>query len=110
MIVLTEKRPLSALGAAFAIVMMAGCAGGQQTSVPGAINTGTYPNLNTPPQSAAEPIAAGEKSALYGQIGAAKSSQARAAKASAPNANPLLLKKIAANHGEETLKQIEASK
>lgn len=110
MIALTGKRTLAALGAAFAMVVLAGCAGGQQTSVPGAINTGTYPNLNLPPQSAAEPISAGEKAALYGQIGAAKNSQAQAANASPPNANPQLLRKIAASHANDTLEEIEGQK
>ncbi len=107
MIVSTNRNPLIALGAACAIVALAGCGGGPQTSVPGAIDTGTFPNLNIPPQSAAEPISAGEKAAMYGQIGAAHNSQAQAANASAPHANPLLLKKIANDHGKETLKQIE---
>lgn len=106
----TGNRPLAALGAAIALIMLAGCAGTQQTSVPGAINTGTYPNLNIPPQSAADPISAGEKASLYGQIGAAKNSQARAAVASPPNANPLLLRKIAANHADDTLEEIEGQK
>lgn len=90
------------------LAFVAGCAGAPATPTPGAIDTGTFPNLNVPPQSAAEQISPQDKASLFGRLGAAKNTQAAAgAKATAPS-DLLLLKKIAATHADDTLKQIEA--
>ena len=88
--------------------VLTGCGDPLRTTVPGAINTGTFPNLNIAPKSAAAPITDTEKSAMFGQIGAAQGSQAVAGSSSPPPSDPALLKKIATEHGDETLKAIEA--
>lgn len=89
------------------LVVIAGCASGPApTPTPGAIDTGTYPNLNIPPQSAAEQISPQDKAQILGSLGAARGAQAAAGATARPTANPVLLKKIAATHADDTLKEI----
>ena len=93
--------------AGIALAVLGGCSStSSQTASTGAINTGTFPNLNVVPTSAATPISAGEKASLLWNIGKAHKSQA-ASGIGAPKANPIVLKKIAAEHADETLKKIE---
>lgn len=107
-----SPRPRSARGLAQAtlfasLLALGACSSTQPTANPGAINTGTFPNLNIPPQSAAAQITPAEKAALLGELGAAKNAQTAAGGGPAPTANPVLLKKLAAKHGEEALEEIE---
>lgn len=88
------------------LALLAGCAGAPVTPTPGAVDTGTFPNLNIKPQSAAVQISPAEKASAFGQLGAAKNAQAAAGATAAPPTDPLLLKKIASKHGDDTLKQI----
>jgi hypothetical protein len=85
----SESDPMSADGAA------------------GAINTGTYPNLNVPPQVAAAPMTEEEAANLKNRVQSARSRQAAAGKGAGTTGDPVLLKKLAENHGSDTLKQIE---
>ncbi len=92
--------------ALFFLALIAGCAGAPVSPTPGAIDTGTFPNLNVPPQSAAEQISPGEKASAFGRLAAARNAQAAAGATAAPPTDPLLLKKIAAKHGDDTLREI----
>jgi hypothetical protein len=69
-------------------------------------NTGTFPNLNIPPEVAAEQLTPEERTAKLGEIKAKQSGQA-AKGAGAKVADPALLKKLGTTHVKDTLKQIE---
>ncbi|WP_329608827.1 hypothetical protein [Mesorhizobium muleiense] len=70
-------------------------------------NTGTYPNLNIPPQAAAEQFTETEKNAKLAQLKA--EAQAQGSKGGAVKvANPAALNTLAKQHGADALKQIEA--
>jgi len=70
-------------------------------------DTGTFPNLNIAPTVAAEQITPAEKQAKLAQLSAEKQQQAVKGAAARPTANAAELKKLAATHAEEALKQIE---
>ena len=67
-----------------AVVFLADCAGCSSTNIEGATpvaatdgpkNTGTYPNLNIPPQAAAEQFTEAEKNAKLAQLKAEAQAQ-----------------------------------
>lgn len=71
-----------------------------------ATNTGSFPNLNIPPQTAASQITPEEKAEKLSELGAAKAAAA-AAPGGAPTADESRLKKIAATHAAAALAEIE---
>ncbi|RUV67272.1 MAG: hypothetical protein EOR30_32970 [Mesorhizobium sp.] len=100
------------MGAAVVLLAIAGCS---STNIEGATpvaatdgpkNTGTYPNLNIPPQVAAEQFTEAEKNAKLAQLKADE--QAQASKGGAVKAADPALNTLARKHGAEALKQIEA--
>ncbi|MER8485966.1 hypothetical protein [Mesorhizobium sp. M1322] len=101
------------MGAAVILLAISGCS---STNIEGATpvastdgpkNTGTYPNLNIPPQAAAEQFTEAEKNAKLAQLKAAE--QAQGSKGGAVKvANPAALNTLAKKHGTDALKQIEA--
>jgi len=90
-----------------ALLVLSACASPRPSTTTGAIDTGTFPNLNVPPQTAAAQITPDEKAALLGELGAARNAQAAAASGATSTANPALLKKLAARHGQDALEEIE---
>jgi hypothetical protein len=105
----------AAVGLALMSATLAGCASATiDDAVPAAAdgprNSGTFPNLNIKPQVATEQITPEEKQAQVASMTAAQ--QEQAAKASAPKdtTDPMLLRKIAATHANDALKEIEAQK
>jgi hypothetical protein len=73
-------------------------------------NTGTYPNLNIPPKTANAQITDEEKAA---ETEALRATQERTASTAADLgkgvADPVVLRKLAAEHADEALKKIEAA-
>jgi hypothetical protein len=112
----TGIRPWLA-AAVLAAAALAGCAsddamqpaGSQSSFADGAIDTGTFPNLNIPPKVANEQISPEQKAARIAELSAAQQRQSAGGAAGVPGEDPVLLKKIAATHGEDTLKQIEGN-
>ncbi|SIT59844.1 conserved hypothetical protein [Mesorhizobium prunaredense] len=101
-------------GAAVVFLAIAGCS---STNIEGATpvaatdgpkNTGSYPNLNIPPQAAAEQFTEAEKNAKLAQLKA--EAQAQGSKGGAVKvANPAAaLNTLAKQHGADALKEIEA--
>ncbi|CAH2396073.1 conserved hypothetical protein [Mesorhizobium escarrei] len=101
------------MGAAVVLLAISGCS---STNIEGATpvastdgpkNTGTYPNLNVPPQAAAEQFTETERNAKLAQLKA--EAQAQGSKGGAVKvANPAALNTLAKQHGTDALKQIEA--
>jgi hypothetical protein len=101
------------MGAAVVLLAIAGCS---STNIEGATpvaatdgpkNTGTYPNLNIPPQVAAEQFTDAEKAANLARLKADE--QAQGSKGGAVKVtNPATLNELAKQHGSDALKQIEA--
>ena len=94
------------------LTIVSGCMSSQQdpmsaAGAAGAINTGTYPNLNVPPEVAAAPMTEEEAANLKNRVQSARSRQSAAGKGAGTTGDPVLLKKLAENHGPDTLKQIE---
>lgn len=72
-------------------------------------NTGTYPNLNIPPQTANAQITDEEKAAETEALRATQQRTAStAAKLGKGVADPVVLRKLAAEHADAALKKIEA--
>ena len=101
------------MGAAVVLLAIAGCS---STNLEGATpvataegpkDNGTYPNLNVPPQVAAEQFTDAEKNAKLAQLKADE--QGQGSKGGAVKvANPAALNALAKQHGPDTLKQIGA--
>lgn len=70
-------------------------------------NTGTFPNLNIPPQSAAEQISAQQKAARLAELRAARTGQKAPPGTAGTPASNARLKKLASTHATETLGEIE---
>jgi hypothetical protein len=70
-------------------------------------DTGSYPNLNIPPQAAAKQLTKEETAANLAQLKADQQGQ-RAKGGGAKPVNQAALNSLAKTHGEDTLKQIEA--
>lgn len=92
---------------------LVGCASSSTQAVTGLgvrgpIDTGTYPNLNVLPESAATPITPADRARIDGNLAAAKGTLAANGKATSAQADAARLKRIAAEHGKDTLAEIEA--
>ena len=70
-------------------------------------NTGTFPNLNIPPQSAAPHISAQQKAASLAELRAARSGQTPPPGGTDTSASKARLKKLASTHAAEALEEIE---
>ena len=71
-------------------------------------DTGTFPNLNIKPQVATEQITPEEKAAHVEALTAAQQQHAAtSATAGKGTTNPVLLRKLAATHATDALKEIE---
>jgi hypothetical protein len=71
-------------------------------------DTGSYPNLNIPPQVAAPQLTPEESAAKLAQLKAEQQVQAGKGGGGVPSTSPAALNSLAKNHGKDTLKQIEA--
>jgi hypothetical protein len=76
--------------------------------VDGPKDTGSYPNLNIPPQVAAQQLTPEERTAKLAQLKADQQAQIAKGGGGAKAADQAALTSLAKNHGDETLKQIEA--
>ncbi|QPC87586.1 hypothetical protein GA830_13135 [Mesorhizobium sp. NBSH29] len=93
-------------------MLLVGCASATiEDAVPsganGPANTGTYPNLNIPPQSAAEQISAEKKAADLAALNAEQQQNAAFGAAPSGQTDPALLRRLGQTHGTNALKQIE---
>lgn len=106
---LSSLRPLAAFCAVMAAAFLPGCGtqGDNNITQSGAIDTGTFPNLNIPPKTAAAQLTRQEQAQKLAALRASKSGQGAApVNTNGTAANAALLKKLAA-HGDDTLKEIE---
>jgi hypothetical protein len=101
--------------AAAALMQLSGCAGTPDiasSAAPSGLSsgqpadTGTFPNLNIPPQSAAAQITPTEKAEKFSELKAVQAAQT-APRGAATTASQAQLKKIAATHAADTLAEIE---
>ncbi|HWK66560.1 MAG TPA: hypothetical protein VNS34_16645 [Rhizobiaceae bacterium] len=72
-------------------------------------NTGTFPNLNVPPQVAAEQLTPEQKQAKLGQLDAEKRSQAAEGAKARATVDAAQLKKLGETHAQDALKSIEGN-
>ncbi|MGE0282872.1 MAG: hypothetical protein AB7P20_19975 [Rhizobiaceae bacterium] len=84
---------------------MGGCTSANEPSNTGAIDTGTYPNLNIRPGVANEQLTPAQTRSKTAELRTAQ--QANAAGATVPPNDVLLLRKIGQTHGQEALDEIE---
>jgi hypothetical protein len=100
------------LGIALGFAVLAGCASGPgAVSVPlapqrGPINTGTYPNLNVPPEVAGPAMTDEDKARIEGRVQSAQARQSRSGRGGGTVGDPAALQKLAGSHGPDTLKAI----
>jgi hypothetical protein len=90
---------------------LSGCASTEQPGIApqaGALDTGTYPNLNVPPERAAETMTAEDASSLAAQVDGARGRQAASGRGAGTKGDPQMLKRLAAQHGDDTLAAINA--
>jgi hypothetical protein len=103
----------AAAGLALMSAALAGCASATiDNAVPTVADaprdTGTFPNLNIKPQVATDQISPEEKQAQIDALTTAKQQQAATGAAGKATTNPILLRKLAATHANDTLKEIAA--
>lgn len=113
--VMSASRLCAALIAA---AMLSACASGNaiEAGVPanpdgtpaGAVDTGTYPNLNIPPRRAASQLSDAEKTASTNELVAARKDHASSSKGAAPDESAEL-RRLGKTHARDTLRAIEAS-
>lgn len=93
-------------------LLAGGCETSNNNSAPTALtegpkDTGSYPNLNIPPQVAAKQLSKEETAAKLGELKADEQAQLAKGGGVKPAANPAALNTLARTHGDDTLKQIE---
>ncbi|MER8831123.1 hypothetical protein NKH73_31580 [Mesorhizobium sp. M0938] len=101
------------MGAAIVLLAVAGCSSTNierptpVAATDGPKDTGTYPNLNIPPQVAAQQFTDAEKATKLAQLKGDE--QAQGSKGGAVRiTNPATLNALAKQHGADALKQIGA--
>lgn len=100
------SKPAALAVASLAILVAAGCQQARNDpSATGALDTGTYPNLNLKPGVANEQLSHQEMAAAKAQLNGAASSNANRNDA-VPN-DEAMLKRLAAQHEKEALAKIE---
>ncbi|MCO5066147.1 MAG: hypothetical protein M9924_17275 [Rhizobiaceae bacterium] len=72
----------------------------------GAVNTGTYPNLNVKPAIAAAQLSQEERDAAVDSLKGAAAGQAASGKGPSASASEAELRRLGATHSDETLKEI----
>lgn len=103
----------SMFAAVMGVVLVSGCAGQQtQSAIDGAnsstiVNTGTYPNLNIKPQTAAAQLTPEQAAASKAELAATRDGARTASGADANAASTNELRNLARSHGDETLRIIE---
>jgi hypothetical protein len=106
-----DVRRLAAPASLAVALLLAGCASSVDEAVPagarGPVNTGTFPNLNIPPQQAAEQMTPAQRSADMAALSASHKQNAATAAVPAGQTDPAVLRKLAATHAADTLKEIE---
>lgn len=101
----------TAAAAAAPVAAPVAAAGTETPLAGGAKDTGTYPNLNIPPQAANQQISDEEKTAEVEALTAAqKDHAAKAAKSDNGAADAVRLRKLAKTHATDALKAIEGQK
>lgn len=106
------RRAVPRCASALAVAILAGCMSpGPEAAAPteppqGALNTGTYPNLNILPQSAAQPISDDDKARINARIGAAQGRQSASGRGAGTQGDPETLKRLAESHGQDALDAI----
>ncbi|MDX8537241.1 hypothetical protein [Mesorhizobium abyssinicae] len=75
--------------------------------VEGPKDTGSYPNLNIPPQVAAKQLTKEETDAKLAQLKGEQQAQLAKSGGGGQTASPAALNSLAKNHGDQALKQIE---
>lgn len=106
------RRAFSVAAALTAASLASACANIPEGSTdaanfPGATDTGTFPNLNVPPQKAAPQFNNEEKAAQQAKLASAKGRQGAPA-TGGQTRSPEELRRLAAAHGQATLDAIEA--
>lgn len=79
----------------------------QSGTVSGPKDTGSYPNLNIPPQQAAEQFTNADKAAKLSQLQADQAAASAGAGTTTGTPDAAELDKLAKTHASDTLKQIE---
>lgn len=72
-------------------------------------NTGSFPNLNVPPQVAAEQLTPEQKQTKLGQLSAEQRVQAAQGANVRPTVDAVQLKQIGETHAQDALKSIEGN-
>jgi len=118
MTVFSASGRICRMAAAMALLSAALAAGGCSTSntantapvagVEGPKDTGSYPNLNIPPQVAAKQLTKEETDAKLAQLKGEQQAQLSKGGGGGQTASPASLNSLAKNHGDQALKQIEA--
>ncbi|MCB1452355.1 MAG: hypothetical protein KDJ43_01820 [Rhizobiaceae bacterium] len=99
-----NMRRMWALAPVLAIV--SGCVSASlEDAVPGARNTGSYPNLNIPPRAETEQLTDEEAADRLAALKTQRDAQNALPTAAANDVNRL--KKLKKSHAEDTLKEIE---
>lgn len=114
-------RPAFLLAAIIAgVSTLTGCMGSRPSPSPRVVgangemlgvgrNTGTFPNLNVPPQVAAEQLTPEQKQAKLGQLTAEQRSQAAAGANARSTVDPTQLKRLGETHAQDALRSIEGN-
>lgn len=96
--------------AGMACALLSGCASSTVDAVPagahGPVNTGTFPNLNIPPNQAAQQLTPAETQADVAALQSAQQQNAAQAAAPSGQADPAELRKLAETHATDALKEI----
>ena len=118
MTVFSASGRICRMAAAMALLSASLVAGGCSTSntantapvagVEGPKDTGSYPNLNIPPQVAAKQLTKEETDAKLAQLKGEQQAQLSKGGGGGQTASPASLNSLAKNHGDQALKQIEA--
>ncbi|RUX43762.1 hypothetical protein EOA33_28515 [Mesorhizobium sp. M4A.F.Ca.ET.050.02.1.1] len=115
--VFSASARICRMAAAMALLSAGLAAGGCSTSnttnaapvagVEGPKDTGSYPNLNIPPQVAAKQLTKEETDAKLAQLKGEQQAQLAKSGGGDQTASPAALNSLAKNHGDQALKQIE---
>lgn len=100
-----QAAPASAQGVPATDTVPSAVATAEAASSVGPKDTGTYPNLNVPRQSANAQFTPEQRAAEAEALQAAHTAQA--AQATSTTTDPAILRKLAETHADEALKKIE---
>ncbi|MCC5779548.1 hypothetical protein H7H48_10845 [Nitratireductor sp. B36] len=106
---LEDAAPSAAISTPPPLPGPASQAGTGATNTSAARNTGVYPDLNIPSESAATPIDSSEKDALTRDLSAVRERLAVRAPSNDAEAEAARLRRLAKTHAERQLEEIEKS-